>query len=69
MGAEGVVPGGHVRVCSITGTYAVKKIVVVTDEVAVKASSAAFVTLTKQDPDVPTGKLGVRINPESKHDG
>jgi hypothetical protein len=68
VGADGTVPAGHVSVCWMTGTYAVKKIAVVEDEVSVKAISWALIALTKHVPDVPVAKLGVSTAPDNKHD-
>jgi hypothetical protein len=46
----------------------VKKIAVVADEVAVNAASAALVALTKQVPDDPTAKFGVKIDPDNRQE-
>jgi hypothetical protein len=68
VGADGTVPVGHVKVCWMTGTYAVKKIAVVEDEVSVKATSWALIALTKHVPDAPLAKLGVSTDPDNKQD-
>jgi hypothetical protein len=64
VGAEGTVPAGHVVVCLITSTYAVKKIVVAVDDLAVKAASAALVAITLQLPEMPAPKFAVSTEPD-----